>query len=238
MDDNPTPSDATTTEAPVVDSPEVEVTTTPEAEPTQQATPQPEETPASESKANPDVDDIVAWSEKRGTPIDPTNENEVRLAKSLRDTQKEFHTSRQADIGEVLDRISPDSEAANMMAEMKVERHFRKNPEHEQYRDKMTEIANTVAETDQDLAVRLAHNPTLLYKMALAEGLDDATSAAAAKAAKETREQLARESQTTTARPAATNQASEQARVFTQAEFNALPAAEYRALNGNFKIEG
>lgn len=236
MDNDSTTEVTTEPTAPTQDSPETTVEQTPAADDSQSTVPATDDSAATETKVSDEAQEIAQWSEKRGTPIDPSDENAVKLAKSLRETQQKYHEANQKSVNQLVDENATD-DYQQLQAKMKVMEFFNENPDAKQYKAKMEQILNDKATLDPSAVMTYANDLDSLYKLARFDDLDNQTQAAADAAKQEERERLARESQTTTGRPAATTTSTASKAQITRKDFERMTPSEFAAIRDtNYEI--
>jgi len=144
-----TPAEPTTTEAVADESqatPADETSTSPTDQPSEQAA---EEAPASDKTD----EEIQAWAEKKGLKIDPSNPNEVKLARMQLDNERRFHEERNAQKvtvnppeevpltgNESMDEVIARQNKTDM--QLYVRDWFDANPDMKDYRTELAQIAN------------------------------------------------------------------------------------------------
>lgn len=230
MDNDSTPEVTTEPTAPTQDSPETTVETTPTADDSQSTVPTTDAPAATDApEVSEEAQAIAEWAEKRGTPIDPTDTNQVNLAKSARENQQKFHEANQKSANELIDENASD-DYQQLQAKMKVMEYFNDNPDAQQYKDKMTQILNEKAASNPDAVMTYANDLDSLYKLARFDEISTSEQRAAEAARQEERERLARESQTTTSRPVATTASQEGDISITRAEFERMTPEQYQQI--------
>lgn len=154
-----------------------ETTTEPNAASTQDESVQ--EEPAAEPKEEAKADDtaeIAAWAEKKGLKIDPTNPNEVKLAKMQLDNDRRFH-EQQAKIKIQPPELIAETEDPvlnavvekqnNSELKLYVRDWFDANPEMKEHRDTLMKIAaeRPYLQDMDDVAAHLYRDPSFVANL-------------------------------------------------------------------------
>lgn len=136
-----------------------------------------EEAAAEPAQATDDSQEIVEWAEKKGLKIDPTNPNEVKLAKLQLENDRRFHEAQQNKPHiappELLDNV--DDPTLNAIVEKQnvnetrlyVRDWFEANPEMKEHRQDLMQIASERPYlTDmEDVAAHLYRRPDFVKNL-------------------------------------------------------------------------
>lgn len=149
------------------------VTSTDSVEETAVAT---EDTPEVTQAQETDTE-VVEWAEKKGLKIDPTNPNEVKLAKMQLENDRRFHEAQQTKQIINPPELLPESEDAayntlierQNVSELKsyVRDWFDANPDMKQYKSELTKISaeRPYLQDMEDVAAHLYRDPNFTAKI-------------------------------------------------------------------------